>query len=281
MAMKRLWLCLPVLGLGLPLIIYLVVGLGAQPAVDSTPDPPTPLVKDQAGALPGAAGMEKLARKDPVAFLEDCVRRYRREVKGYHCIMQKQERIGGRLNPREVIEVDFRQKPFSVYLRWIEGARQAASAVYVQGENDGQMLVYPKGLGSVLGVLALDVDGTRARQSGRYTLDQFGIEKGMLRTLATWEAAQKRDELGVKYRGERVVKEAGDRASYWLERNYDKPEHDGVMHLTVYIDKKNWLQVGSLVKDKDGKLIGEYYFRDIKLNPMFKKEQFTRAALAP
>jgi hypothetical protein len=49
----------------------------------------------------------------------------------------------------------------------------------------------------------------------------------------------------------------------------------------VYIDKDTWLQIGSVLKDKDGKLLGEYIFRDIRLNPTFKPEQFQKAALVP
>ena len=60
---------------------------------------------------------------------------------------------------------------------------------------------------------------------------------------------------------------------------YARPENDGVLELTVYVDKETLLQVGSTVKGEDGKLIGEYFFRDIHFNPDFKAEQFTREAL--
>ena len=46
-----------------------------------------------------------------------------------------------------------------------------------------------------------------------------------------------------------------------------------------YFDKENWLQVGVVLKGEDSKLIGEYMFRDIQLNPRFKPDQFTREAL--
>jgi hypothetical protein len=61
--------------------------------------------------------------------------------------------------------------------------------------------------------------------------------------------------------------------------NYKKPENDGVTESTLYIDKDMWLQVGSVVRGEDGKLIGEYYFFDIQLNPKFGEQQFRREAL--
>ena len=90
---------------------------------------------------------KKLPAADAVEILQKCLERYdRRGVKGYRMIMEKQERIDGRLQPREVVEVYFRTKPYSVFMRWLNGARLAKSVLYVEGENGGQMLAHPAGL---------------------------------------------------------------------------------------------------------------------------------------
>ena len=39
------------------------------------------------------------------------------------------------------------------------------------------------------------------------------------------------------------------------------------------------LQVGSVVKDAEGRLLGEYFFRDLRFDPKFKPDTFTRAGL--
>ena len=39
------------------------------------------------------------------------------------------------------------------------------------------------------------------------------------------------------------------------------------------------MQIGSVLKDTEGNLIAEYYFIDVKLNPEFSENQFTRSAL--
>jgi hypothetical protein len=229
---------------------------------------------------PSAAEMERLARDKPIEFLETCLRVYDRTVKGYTLTMQKQERIGGKLQRTEVIDVAFRDQPPAVLMRWVEGARLAAASLYVEGENNGKLLVRPAGL--LLGGLIVerDPEGEQAKQSGRYPMTQFGLKKAMERTLKSWKAARDKDELHVEYLGERQVKEAGDRTCYALRRDrYARPENDGVLELTVYIDKETLLQVGSTIKGEDGKLIGEYFFRDIHLNPEFKADQFTREAL--
>jgi hypothetical protein len=239
---------------------------------------------DDGAKLPTSAEMEQLAQKDPIAFLENCLRRCSRELKTYTMIMQKQENLGGKINPTEIIEVRFQDRPHSVYFNWIEGARLAERALYVEGENNGKMLARPKGAVARLvagDVVAKDVDSDEAKQSGRYTLNNFGLKKSVERTLTAWKASQKEGTLKVEYVGIQKVKEAGDKNCYVLRRTNKVAAADGIKQTTIYIDTENWLQVGIVLKDDNGLLLGSYYFRDIKLNPDFKKEQFSPAALKP
>jgi hypothetical protein len=238
-------------------------------------------VADDGKTLPDNARMEKLAQTDPIAFLENCLKHYDREVKGYTCLLHKQERLGGKLQPSELIEVSFREEPFSVLFDWKQGTRLAQRTLYVKGKYNDQLVVKPAGLASLVGVVERDPNGADAKKSGRYPLTEFGIKVGMERTLAAWQAAAKQDALRVEFVGERKVKEAGDRACWVLRRTgYKKPEEDGITDFTTYFDKETWLQVGSVLKGADNQLLGEYFFRDIKLNPEFKDGTFTREAVA-
>jgi hypothetical protein len=264
-----------------------------SPAAEKDGDKPfvleiKPFVDDGA-ALPDAAGLEKLAAKDPVAFLETCLRRYHREIKGYSCTMLKQERLGDKLQAKETIALTCREKPLSVLLRWQEGQRLADAALYVDGENQekqkngpkSMMLVHPAGLaGKLVKSVSRDPEGEDARQAGRYALFDCGIEQGTQRTLAYMKAAKASGKLNVEFLGEVTLPEAGDRTCYKLRRTkYAKPEEDGVSDLTIYIDKETWLQVGSVLKGDNDQYIARYYFRDIKLNPDFTRETFTKEAL--
>jgi len=116
--------------------------------------------------------------------------------------------------------------------------------------------------------------------NSRYSMDEFGLKIGMQRTLGPWVKADEMKTLKVKYLGEKKVAEVGNRDCWVLRRfPYAEPEDGGVADLTVYIDKETWLQVGSTIKDRDGKVLGEYFFRDIELNPKFDDDTFTRKAL--
>jgi hypothetical protein len=243
--------------------------------------PPQPAAAGDRAAAADEATVERLVQTDPVAYMRGCLRRYDREVKGYRCTFVKQERLGGKLQRSEVVDISFREDPFSVVFDWKEGARLAARLLYVKGANGEQMLVRPSGWRGVLvSTVSRDPEGSEAKESSRYPITDFGMKKGMLRAIAAWGAAQKEGSLKYRYGGKRKIAEAGDRLCHVLHRlDYRQPEEDGITDAVMYYDVETWLQVGSTLKGAEGQLIGDYWFRDIKLNPDFPADTFTRAAL--
>ena len=224
---------------------------------------------------------EPLPTGDPVSFLEECLKRFdAQDYKGFSYIMLKQERINGRLQPSEEIEVFYRSKPRSVLMHWLKGQRKADSALHVEGENKGMMLVHPSGLaGKLAPVVSRDPEGPDAREAGRYSIKEAGLRETLARTLNDWKTARAKGTLQVKYLGIRKVVEAGDRDCYTLQRKCGPDENNGVLEVTAYIDKEKWLQVRTVLKGEENKLFGDYIIRDIRVNPAFKPDQFQRSAL--
>ncbi len=257
----------PWLGIGLPLCLLLAMGCGH----------PAPTAKPVVTARDGA---ESLPASDPVAFLAKCLKRYdEQNIQGYRATFQKQERINGQLGPLEVIQVAFRAHPYSVFMKWLQGARKAQSVLYVEGENNDKMLVHPTGLvGRLITDVARDPDGPEARQEGFYSIREFGLRKTLERTLRDWRAAKDQGTLKVEYLGVRKVGATGNRPCYTLHRTQE-PDARGVTDVTVYIDTETWFQVGTVLKGNQGELIGEYMYRDIQLNPEFSADQFKPSAL--
>src|SRR5438309_545674 len=95
--MRRFLLALPTLVLSLPLLAVLIAASNRsrlaeeQAAAAAAAPPPAVVLSQPEGALPDNATMERLIQEDPCAFLENCLRRYQRDVKGYTCTLQKQE----------------------------------------------------------------------------------------------------------------------------------------------------------------------------------------------
>jgi Protein of unknown function (DUF1571) len=257
---KSLAVCLP---------LCLVVGSDRVQNLNSVLSHPAQVSKD---AMPV---------DDPIGFLKECLRRFDAEnISGYEMIMLKQERLGGQLQPSEEIEVRYRTKPHSVVLKWLKGQRKANIALFVEGENKNMLLINPAGIaGRLVKVVERDPEGEDAKQSGRYSMREFGLRATMQRTLDGFIRARARGTSKMQYLGILKVKELNDRLCYAFKRIDAEPQEDGFTDVTVYIDKENWIQVGTLLKADDGKVIAEYLFRDIHLNPTFKPEQFTRAIL--
>jgi hypothetical protein len=280
--MRRLLLCLPfclIPATGGVIATLLLSPSGLRPPLHA--ESALAEVADDGGPLPSAAQMKRLAESDPVAFLEASLRRCDREVKGYRCVLHKQERLEGKLQPSEEIDAAFREDPFSVLLVWREGAKLANKTLYVKGQYDDKLLVKPAGLLALAGVVERDPDGEDARRGGRYPATEFGVKISAQHTLADWRAARKQDALHVEFLGEMKVKEAGDRVCWKLRRTqYKAPEADGITESTFYFDAETWLQVGSVLKGADNQLIGEYFFKNLDLNPEFPEGTFTREALA-
>lgn len=281
--MNRLILWVPVSLVGLLLLAYLLANQDSSEGLRPEEKPVPEISGD--GPLPDNAHMEQLARANQVAFLKNCLRRYQRDVQGYSLVMQKQERINGYLNPKkELIDVWFQDKPHRVLMKWRAGARLAEAVLWVEGENDDKMLVRPNGFAArlVAGDVTLrDVDGPQARQSGRFPLNRFGLKLSLERALASWQAAQEQHALHTEFGGVERLAQADDRPCYQIRRVGDAPEGDGVLEQILYIDQDTWLPLGIIARGQGGQLIGEYYFRQIHLNPEFKPAQFNRSALAP
>jgi hypothetical protein len=242
-------------------------------------------VVDRGGALPDEAEMVRLAETDPAAFLEWCLVRYDREVAGYRLNFRKQERIRGELLPSEEITSAFREKPFSVLFDYGAAPKGKAQRVlYVKPADEkerGKLEVLPAGFRAIAGIVERDLNHRDAIETNRYMMDEFGLKVGCQRTWASWVAAKKDDALHVEFLGEKKIKELGDRPCWVLKRTrYKKPEEsDGVADLTIYVDKQTWLQTGAVLKDREGKFLGEYLFRDVVLNPKFDDDLFTRKSL--
>lgn len=242
-----------------------------------TPYPPTSSVdigKSERESL------EKILREDPPRFLEMSLEKYAKEVKGYKLLFDKQEKINGTMHKPQRVEVHFREAPFSVHMHWLVNPQLATKALFVEGENDGKVLARGWGPLRFLGIQKRDVDGADAKNSGRYTIAQFGFRKSTERTLEKMKQARARGELHVRYLGIEPVEKLGGLPCYKLIRTPYVPLEDGGLNeLTIYFDQKSWLQVGSILRDSKGDLIAEYFFSNITLNPEFDPKQFTRDSL--
>jgi hypothetical protein len=97
------------------------------------------------------------------------------KIEDYTASMYKQERIGGVLSDGQEIELKVKHAPFSVYMKWLSGDR-GRQLIYVDGKNDGDLLVQLGGIaGRLAGLRPLDPESPLAMAESRYPVTKAGL----------------------------------------------------------------------------------------------------------
>jgi hypothetical protein len=275
-----------------------------KPNVEHVEPPPPPKIE---GELPTPAEFEHLARTDPVAMYKACLVRYERDgIQGATATLEKQERVHGKLNDREVVKLmcagevpdkTGNSPDLRVRMIWESGHRSAftvknLASLYAAGQNNDQMKVLTS-----LTTLSLNPKDGMARTASRYCITDGGIYRGMLRTYTAWKKRQEAGELNATFMGIESPPQVGGRLCYVIQRRCPKPEvdpfaldespdhkadpqRDGTVEVTVYIDIERWLSLGTMLKRADGSVLGEYWFRDVKLSKeSFQPDPFTMESI--
>lgn len=234
---------------------------------------------------------------------------------GFRCTLEKTEWVGGAAHATELIQLAARDEfthgtEPSVRMIWDSGVPKDPFGFEIRAtllvpmtrektENGKTVTVTdyeittfrPK---APRKTLAVEVNGSRAKVHSRYCMRDGGLYRGLQRTYLAWKERAEKKELHVQYLGKRVEPKVGGRMCYAIQRTSPKPEldpfevggtaetdpevveRDGFDEVTVLIDAERWMQVGTIIRRRDtGKLIGEYYFRNIELNPTFAADTFT------
>jgi hypothetical protein len=108
-----------------------------------------------------------------------------KKIDGYTCVFTKQERSGNELLPEERLALKVRHQPFSVYLRFLGPTAVAGQeAIYVEGQNDGNIIAHAVGIKSMFGRVSLDPHGYLATGGGPHSITDTGMVKLVEKLLA-------------------------------------------------------------------------------------------------
>ncbi len=132
---------------------------------------------------------DRALAKRNVRMLEEAVK-YLQGVSDYTATFYKRELVDGSMGEGQVIHLKLRHQPFSVYMKWIVGDK-GRELLYVDGENDGNMLVKVGGIkGRLLPCIKLDPNGSMALRESRHPVTDVG-----LLNLANMLLGHRREEL--------------------------------------------------------------------------------------
>jgi hypothetical protein len=240
-----------------------VVGGATPPEPPAAAMPPAPRPSGPAAPAPPASAMD-----EPLRLIAAAREAYGR-VQDYSCVLVKRERVGGQLTPDNVVLMNVRARPFSVYLRWQQPRDLAGQEVcYVTGRNKGQMRVRSSGALGVVGFVSLDPNDPRARKTSRHSITEAGIGNIIERFGAGWEGERRLNLTRVRI-GEY---EYNKRRCTRVETIH--PARREFLHYrsVVYFDQKNHLPIRVECYDwpraqgDPGQLIEVFSFVNLRLN---------------
>lgn len=202
------------------------------------------------------------------------------KIHDYSATMVKRERIDGVVNEHEYMFVKVRSKPFSVYMYFLGPAKvKGQEALYVEGENDGNLLAHPNGLRhKIIGTVRLKPDSMLAMAGNRYPITELGIRNLTKRLIEVGEHDMKFGDCEVKMlEGAKI----NGRQCTCIQVVHPKPNPEFRFHMArIYVD--NQLNVPIRFESYDWpkelggepQLLEEYTYLNLKLNNGFTDQDF-------
>jgi hypothetical protein len=239
---------------------------GAAPAAAVSPGAKSAVFTDS------PAEMQKLAASDPLEFLRRSLKWCDERVADYSCQLQKQEKIEGTIQKTETLQMKFRAKTFSLYIKWTGDVAAGQEAIYVEGQNDGKVAVHPSGL---LGVLfrkvMVEPTSKLALKHARRPLTFAGMANMLRLIIPQCEKARANGDLTLTFEG---LRDHNGRPTYVFKRVLPNKNDYPCPVLTIYIDQQFLICVRTDAYDWDGTLLSQYIYSDIVINPGLKDEDF-------
>jgi uncharacterized protein DUF1571 len=212
--------------------------------------------------LPGRA--MGAADAGAVAILEAMEPAYAR-VSAYTARFIRQELVGGHLRPREEALLKF-QRPHRFYLRWIAGPATGREMLY-PADAEGRVLVHEPGMLTRLFTAVLEPDSAHVLRQSRHPVTDIGIGRLVTLILDNARRALRDGQLEIVERG--LSTTGAGRPERRLELVFPRaPEARYYAHRAlVGVDVDTQLPVSATIFDAEGRMIEDYAYRDVRLNP--------------
>ncbi len=222
-------------------------------------------------ALAGCLAFPVEAAEDPEKLLAGMEAAYAM-VSDYTARFERQERVGGELRPREEILLKF-QRPRRIYLKWLSGPSRGREAILAERDRGDKVAIHEPGVLSGFFTLLLDPDHPRVMRESRHPITDVGIGRLIELIGDNARRALARGELLLLDRGAGEEEGRGVRR---VEAVLPKDPKKGYYcyRLLLSVDAERGLPVRVLIYDWDDRLVGDYSYRELRLNPGLSAEEF-------
>ena len=231
--------------------------------------------------------IEQMAKDDHIALLDMCLDNARQQYRDYTCTFIKQERIRGRMLPKQIVDASFRREPFSVAMAWRQDDEDGGKlempkgdrALYIEGQFRNKMVIRPTSeflQALVGGSVKRDPQDPEVMKNTLRPITSFGFENSLQNLLDVYRQADDAGDLAFSFIG---YAEVNGRETIALSRMLP-PERDyPAAETRIFIDLEYLVPVLVEGYDWDGEKFCYYLFQDVQFNLDLPAEAFTPEAL--
>jgi hypothetical protein len=228
------------------------------------------------------AGAGKASPLDtPLRLIAEARESYR-NVRDYTCLFVKRERMHGKLEAENLINMQVRAQPFSVAMHWMRPLEMSRQEVcYVEGRNNGMMRVHSPGLLGVVGFMSIDPKDSRALEHSRHPIFDIGIGNLIERFGSRWEEERRLNKTEVRiaefeYDKRRCLRVEtthpdNNRNQFLFYRS--SVYFDRETHLPIRVENYDFPRRG---EDPKGVLAESYSYASLRLNAGVNEAAFNR-----
>jgi outer membrane lipoprotein-sorting protein len=210
-----------------------------------------------------AADGVAITHAEVLDIVESMERAYK-NVDDYTATFVKRERVRGRLLPREVMELKF-AKPFKVYLRWGSGKHEGQEVLYVDGWNGGKIRAHTGKFPDI--TVDLAPDGNLAMRGNRHPITDLGLGNTIKLLARDVRLAGARPGDGASYVDLGTFKIGGATARCVEATTPSLRWSPYYAHKArLCVSTKTDMPLRVMVWDRDGDLLEDYTFKNLKLN---------------
>jgi len=225
-----------------------------------------------AGLLVPRSGRAGLTSTDEALRLLELAEERYAEVQDYTAILLARERVAGALTPEQAILLKF-GRPFSVYMRWMDGPSQGREGIFVAGSWDDRFLVQEKQGVARFITAAISPRHPRVFQFGRHPVTDVGIGR-LLQIIG--EDARRAARNGVLTVLDRGVQSVASRPVQVVEGILPADPSVGYYchRVVLSFDFESRLPIRAVIYDWSDQLVEEYTYTQLRLNPGLTTRDF-------
>jgi len=209
-------------------------------------------------------------------------------VRDFTCRLVKRERINGYLQDTHFIDMEVREQPLSLYLYFL-GPKNVIGrkVIYVDGQNNGEMLVRNGGKHFDYVTANLDPNGETAKEETLVPVTEIGFNRLLAHMIGVLRKHEQIDAAGQNSKAERisgakingrtctVIRIIHPEKMSGLEFHQANVFVDNELNVPIRVDYSDW----PTAPGRPAPLIAEYTYTDLKLNVGLNDGSFDRSRL--